>query len=244
MLTSTQSIREIIIAQSSAAAILQRFDIDLCSRANSSLHQVCTELQLSVDQVLEKLEDAASEHGSAPADLESYSLSRLIQHIVRTHHQYVRRELPRLEAMAHKLAGKHGERTPHLTKVERIIEALRAEMFAHLQKEEQVLFPFIAEMDQDSIAVCSPPQACFRTVAQPVAMMISEHESAESLVAEIRDLTNGFTPPEWACPTHIAFCAGLQDFATNLRQHVQLENDLLFPRAIKLEAELNRRSIR
>ena len=244
MATPTQSIRQIVAAQSSAAIVLQRFDIDLCARANSSLGQVCAELQLSVDQVLEKLENAACGQKSIPSDLEIYSLSRLIQHIVRTHHQYVRRELPRLEAAAHKLAGKHGEKAPHLKKVEKVAEELHAEMFAHLQKEEQVLFPFIAEMDQDSIAVCSPPHACFRTVAQPVMMMISEHESAEGLVAEIRELTDEFTPPQWACPTHIAFCAGLKDFAADLRQHVHLENDFLFPRAVELEAKLNRRSVK
>ena len=244
MAISTQSIREIVTAQSSAAVVLQRFDIDLCSRANSSLDQVCSELQLSVDQILQKLEEAANGDGAAPVNFESYSLSRLIQHIVRTHHQYVRRELPRLAQMAHKVAGKHGERAPELIAVEKMLDQLRAEMFAHLQKEEQVLFPFISQMDQDPIAACSTSRGCFRTVALPVSMMIAEHESAEDLVAEMRDLTREFTPPDWACPTNIALHAGLREFAADLRQHVHLENDLLFPRAVELEAELNRRSKR
>ena len=125
MPTSTQSIREIVSNQSSAAAVLQRFDIDLCSRADESLKQACAELQLSVDQVLEKLSDAAAnEPGAEPADLASYSMSRLIQHIVRTHHQYVRRELPRLAEMAHKVAGKHGDRAPELRKIERLLDEL------------------------------------------------------------------------------------------------------------------------
>lgn len=241
MVTATQSIRQILASQSSAAVVLQRFEIDLCSRSDDSLHEVCTELQLSVDQVLEKLSDAAvNEHGAVPAGLDSYSLSRLIQHIVRTHHQYVRRELPRLAEISHKLAGKHGDLAPELREIERILVRLHAEMSAHLQVEEQILFPFIAEMDQNSISG-STPHACFRTVAQPVSMMVMEHESAEGLVTEMRSLTNAFTPPSWACPTHAAFYAGLREFGADLRQHVHLENDLLFPRAIELEAELNRR---
>ncbi len=242
MATSTQSIREIISAQASAAAVLERFDIDLCCHANESLTQACAGLQLSVDQVLEKLADAAAnEHGAAPADLAAYSLGRLIQHIVRTHHQYVRRELPRMAQMAQKVAAKHGNRAPELEKVEELTGLLGGEMFAHLQKEEQILFPFIAEMEQDATGCCTTQRTCFRTVAQPVSMMIMEHGMAENRVAEIRELTHEFEAPAWACASYAALYAGLREFAADLRQHVHLENDLLFPRAIDLEAELNRR---
>jgi regulator of cell morphogenesis and NO signaling len=240
MVTSTQSICEIISSQPSAAAILQRFDIDPCFRADEPLDRACAELQLSVDQVLEKLADgAANENGTAPANFDSYSPSRLIRHIVRTHHQHIRRELPGLVEMAQKLAGKHGDRAPELRRIEKLLGELRADILAHLQKEEQILFPFIAEMDQDSVAGCVVPHACFSTVAQPVAMMIVEHGLAENLVHEICVLTNSFAPPDWACQTHIALCAGLREFAADLRQHVHLENDVLFPRAIELEATLN-----
>ncbi len=238
----TQSIREIVSSQSSAAAVLQRFDIDLCSHADESLKQACAELQLSVDQVLEKLSDAAAkENGAAPADLAGYSLNRLIQHIVRTHHQYVRSELPRLVEMAHKLTGKHGDRAPKLKEVENLLDALHAEMFAHLQKEEQVLFPFIAQMEEEAAGFASPAHACFQTVAQPVSMMVREHESAEGLVAQMRGLTNEFNAPAWACPTHIALYTWLKKFESDLRQHVHLENDILFPRAIEMESALNQR---
>ncbi|HET6170118.1 MAG TPA: iron-sulfur cluster repair di-iron protein [Terracidiphilus sp.] len=242
MPTSTQSIREIVSNQSSAAAVLQRFEIDLCSQANESLKQACTELQLSVDQVLEKLSDAAGkENGAVPADLAGYSLSRLIQHIVRVHHQYVRSELPRVAAMAHKLAAKHGDRSPELKRVEALLDALHAEMFAHLQKEEQVLFPFIAQMEEEAAGFTSPVRACFKTVAQPVSMMVREHESAEGLVAEMRRLTNGFKAPAWGCVTYVALFAELSQFERDLRQHVHIENDILFPRAVEMESTLNER---
>lgn len=242
MPASTQSIREIVATQSSAAAVLERFDIDLCSHADESLHQACAELQLSVDQVLEKLADAeASEAGAAPADPAGLSVSRLIQHIVRVHHQRVRQELPRLTAMAHELAAKHGAHAPELKNVDALLEELRAEMFSHIQKEEQILFPFIAQMDQELRGSCSPAQACFRSVAQPISMMEREHHSAIHIVAQIHSLTNGFEPPAWACATHVAFYSGLRAFEIDLAQHVHLENDVLFPRAMALEAELNSR---
>jgi len=242
MPTLTQSIRDIVSNQSSAAAVLQRFDIDLCSRTDESLKQACADLQLSVDQVLEKLSDAAAnEPGAEPADLASYSMSRLIQHIVRTHHRYIRCELPRLVEMAHKLAGKHGDRAPELKEVENLLGALNAEMFVHLQKEEQVLFPFIAQMEEETAGFASPARACFQAVAQPVSMMVQEHESAERLVARMHGLTNEFKTPAWACPTLVALYAGLDQFKRDLRQHVHLEDDNLFPRAIEMQSALNQR---
>lgn len=242
MATSTQSIREIVSTQSSAAAVLERFDIDPCSHAEESLKQACTGLQLSVDQVLEKLADAASnEPGAEPADLASYSMSRLIQHIVRTHHQYVRSELPRLFEMAHKVAGKHSKRASELEKIEGLLDELRTEMFAHIEKEEQILFPFIAGMEQNAAASCSPPRACFGSVAQPIRMMMMEHDAADRIIEEFRRLTNEFEPPRWACGTYAAFYGGLRAFGADFRQHVHLENDALFPRAIEMESALNER---
>jgi regulator of cell morphogenesis and NO signaling len=242
MPATTQSIREIISTQSSAAAVLQRFDIDLCSHADESLLQACAALQLSVEQVLEKLTDAAaSEHGTGPADLAGYSQSRLIQHIVRSHHQYVRHELPRLGEMARKLSAKHGERQPELMRIDALLEALQAEMFAHLSKEEQILFPYIVQMEEEADGCASQARACFQSVAQPVSMMVQEHEMAEGLVAEMRKLANDFNAPAKACATHIALYAGLHLFESDIRQHVHLENDILFPRAIEMEAALSLR---
>jgi regulator of cell morphogenesis and NO signaling len=242
MPTSTQSIREIVATQASAARVFERFEIDLCLQADKSLDRACAELQLSVDQVLENLANAeAQEEGHLSVDPATLSSERLIQQIVRVHHQYIRQELPRLADMAQKLAGKCSDRAPELKTIAELLEELRAEMLKHIQKEEQVLFPLIAQMDQEIIVVYPPARACFRSVSHPIFMMEQEHESANHIVAELRRLTMDFEPPEWACTTHIALFSGLREFETDLKQHVHLENDVLFPRAIRLEAELNSR---
>jgi regulator of cell morphogenesis and NO signaling len=242
MPTSTQSIRAIVATQASAARVFERFEIDLCLQADNSLDRACAELQLSVDQVLEKLANAeAQEEGHLPVDPATLSSERLIQQIVRVHHQYIRQELPRLAEMAQKLADKCSDRAPELKTVVELLEELRAEMLKHIQKEEQVLFPFIAQMDQESIVVYPPAHACFRSVSHPIFMMEQEHVSANHILSELRRLTLGFKPPEWACAKHIALFSGLREFETDLKQHVRLENDVLFPRAIRLEAELNSR---
>ena len=239
MPTASQSIREILTAEPSAAAVLERFDIDLCSQADAQLERVCAELRLSVDQVLEKLADAESRaNGAVAPDLESYSLTRLIQHIVRTHHQTVRQELPRFAELSQRIASRHGEEASYFEAVARLIKQLHAEMFAHLEKEEQVLFPYVVQLEEAAEDRLPAPSACFSSVAQPVSVMIQEHDSAEAIVAEIRRLTHGFEPPAWACPRNAAFHANLAAFEADLRQHVHIENDLLFPRAVELEAEL------
>ena len=243
MPTSTQSIREIVTQYPSSARVFHRFDIDLCLQADLSLEGACQELQLSVDQVLEKLTDSeAQERGGMASDPATLSLARLVQHIVRIHHLCVRQELPRLAEMAMKLAATRGDRAPELAKVAELIEKLRGEMYTHIQKEEQVLFPFISQMDQESIIAYPPSHACFRSVTHPIFMMEQEHESADHIVAELIRLTNHFEPPSWACATHIALFSGLREFEADLKQHVHLENDVLFPRAIQLEAELKVRS--
>ncbi|MGA2651486.1 MAG: DUF542 domain-containing protein [Terracidiphilus sp.] len=242
MYPSTQSIREIVTTQPSATRVFERFEIDLSSQADNSLEGACAELQLSVDQVLEKLADAQNEESGATApDPANLPLSRLIQHIVRVHHHNVRQELPRLTEMAAKVVTKKGDRAPELRRVTELLEKLHADMLAHIQKEEQVLFPFIAQMDRDSIITYPPAHACFRSVSFPISMMEQEHEAANHIMAELREITQGFEPPEWACVTHIALFAGICEFESDLRQHVHLENDVLFQRAIKLEAELNSR---
>ena len=243
MSTATQSIREIVARHPSAATILNRFDIDLCLQADLSLEGACHELQLSIEQVLEKLADAESkECGVAVVDPSTLSLGRLIQHIVRVHHQSVRLELPRLAEMASKVETKLRDRSPELAKTCQLIEKLHAEMYAHIHKEEQVLFPFISQMDQESIVAYPPDHACFRSVSHPIFMMEQEHESVDHLMTELSRMTNHFEAPAWACATHIALFSGLREFEANLRQHVHLENDVLFPRAIQLEAELRVRS--
>jgi regulator of cell morphogenesis and NO signaling len=219
-----------------------RFHIDLCRQAEKSIDDACAELQLSVEQVLEKLADAeAEEHGSLSVNAASLPMSRLVQHIVRIHHQCVRRELPKLCEMAHELASKRSELDPNLKSIEALLNELRADMFAHIQKEEQVLFSFIYQMDQEATVAYPHARACFRSVSDAISIVMQEHKSANYIMAEIRRITAEFEAPEWACATHIALFNGLRAFEKDLKEHLHLENDVLFPRAIKLEAGLNSR---
>ena len=242
MPSPTKSVREIVSSQPSATAVLQRFKIDLCSQADESLQKACSDLQLSIEQVLEKLSDAAADdHGIVPSDIASYSLNRLIQYIVRTHHQYIRRELPGLVQLANKVGSKYGDRVPELKKLESLVDALRDKLLSHLQKEEEVLFPFLAQLDEDVQVHGLATDIDFSAIAGLISQMVREHEVAMNLLVQIRVLTNDFEPPAWACPTHTALYAGLRSFEDNFTQHLGLENDHLFPRSIESGASLSSR---
>lgn len=243
MATTVQCIRDIVATQPSAAAVLQQFEINLCKQGDISLEDACAELQLSMEQVLDKLESArAAATGSKLVDASAMSLARLIQHIVRAHHQFLRQELPRLEQLAAKIAAKHADQLPNMPRISELISNLRNDMFSHLEKEENILFPYIAQLDEDPLLACIPPQSCFQSVTQPVFMMVQEHELAEDIVDQIATLSHGFTAPEWGCTNMLAFFGSLRELQADLRRHVHLENEILFPKAIELERRLNTRN--
>ena len=233
-----KTIREIAVENPATIRVFERFGIDYCCGGRKSLDAACAELQLDVDQVREKLDEATRHPGDADqVDWSSASLAKVIQHIVRQHHAYVRGESPRLRELAAKVRARHETLHPELREVQTLVDILADEMSAHMLKEEQVLFPFIARMEHDLSTGQPLPPAYFGTVANPVRMMIGEHESAGAILAELRKITNNFQPPADACSSFRGLYAGIADFEKDLHMHVHLENNVLFPRAQELEAK-------
>lgn len=235
-IAGNSTVAEIAVQHPTTVRVFERFGIDYCCGGRKPLQQVCNELQLSLDQVMEKLQQAEGElAGQNIPDWQSASLARLMQHIVRKHHAFVRQELPRLDVMSEKVQTRHGEAHPELAHVRSRVEELSQDLLSHMIKEEQVLFPYIARLEHEA-ALGNPVGACaFGSVANPIRVMTAEHDSAGTLVAEIRRLTSGYTPPENACPSYRALFFALQEFERDLHEHVHLENNILFPRALRLE---------
>lgn len=157
----------------------------------------------------------------------------LADHIERIHHAYLHNELPRLEKMVIKVAKVHGAREPRLNQIKDLFLALSAELTTHLFKEEQILFPMIRQLEASNTL----PMFHCGTVGNPVRQMEFEHDNAGLILAELRKLTDDYTPPEWACNTYRALLAALLTFEQDMHQHIHKENNILFPRAIALERE-------
>ena len=236
MTATTQTVREIALEQPSSIRVFEQFGIDYCCGGRKPLAEACSVNNLEVDAVLAALEAAAQTPAENADDWTGKSLESLSEHIVATHHAYLKRELPRLAMLAGKVVNRHGSTKAELPKIEAALAQLDEELTHHLAKEEAILFPYIAALEKSLATGTLKPRSCFGTVANPIAMMTQEHDSAGTLLAEIRTLSDGFTTPPDACPTFHAFYDGLKEFEQDLHQHIHLENNILFPCAIDLEA--------
>ena len=236
MTATTQIVREIALEQPSSIRVFKHFGIDYCCGGRKPLDEACAAVNVQVDAVIAALEAAAKAPKETVEDWTGKSLASLSEHIVATHHAYVKRELPRLGELAQKVVKRHGETQAELPVIQAKVAQLDEELTQHLAKEEVVLFPYVASLEQAIAEGSTRPHGCFGTVTNPIAMMTQEHEAAGVLLAEIRGLSRNFTTPEGACPTYHAFYDGLREFERDLHQHIHLENNILFPRAIALEA--------
>ncbi len=174
--------------------------------------------------------------GSAE-DWQNQLLADLITHITRTHHVFVREECPRIQALAEKVVSVHGKNHPELLQVQETFSALAEELSVHLMKEEQVLFPYVVRMEESVLAGEPVPPAMFGTVVNPVRMMMQEHDGAGDALRSLRSITGNYAVPEDVCISYKTLYQALQGFESDLHQHIHLENNILFPRAVAMEAK-------
>ncbi len=235
MTVITQSVREIALEQPTAIRVFEQFGIDYCCGGRKPLADACADGEIEINSVLAALEAAEKTPGPEVENWAEKSLERLSDHIVATHHTYVKRELPRLAVIAQKVLNRHGATKAELPVIVGKLAQLDEELTQHLAKEEAVLFPYISALERSVSTGTAKPHSCFGTVATPIAMMTQEHDAAGTLIAAIRRLSGDFTTPKDACPTFHAFYDGLREFEQDLHQHIHLENNIYFRRAIKLE---------
>ena len=234
-LMSERTVRDLASSNPGAARIFESFGIDYCCGGERSLTQACSVAKVSIQEVIDALEQPRGEESDR--DWRAASLTELITHIVEKHHQYVRREIPRLTALISKVASVHGQNHAELEKVELSFRALAEELTMHLLKEERMLFPYIVQLEGAAKSSTRPAPAMFGTVQNPVRMMVMEHDAAGDLLHKMRELTNGYSVPGNGCMSYTMLYQALPEFEADLHQHIHLENNILFPRAMALEAQ-------
>jgi regulator of cell morphogenesis and NO signaling len=207
--------------------------VDYCCGGKKTLAEACHQRGIDPQAFLTQLEDYATTETAPEVNLAALSLTELADHIERIHHAYLHTELPRLEKMVTKVAAVHGEKEPRLMQIKDIFLALSAELATHLMKEEQMLFPMIRQLEASDTL---PTFHC-GTIANPVRRMEFEHDEAGEALRELRQLTDDYTPPAWACNTYRALLDALATFEQDMHQHIHKENNVLFPRAMEMERQ-------
>jgi regulator of cell morphogenesis and NO signaling len=229
------TVADLVARHPAAVDVFERLGIDYCCGGRRALRDVLAERSLKWATVAAEIEAARSTvQADAMQARSDGSLSALTDHIVRRYHEKLRLELPRLTAMGQKVIQAHGERHPEVREVAMVFAGLRAELESHMMKEEHVLFPFIELLESGAGAT----HPMLGRMASPIAVMEAEHDNAGAALAELRSITSAYASPADACATFRGYYEGLAALERELHEHIHLENNVLFPRAQGLEAQV------
>lgn len=213
---------DIVTADPSRARILESFGIDYCCGGQQPLADACAAADVDVDELLTALNAQLGQ----PADWAHFDDAALIEHIVDTHHRFLWDEFPRLSATVDKVTRVHGDNHDELSRVQDIFEKLRAAIEPHLRNEETALFPQIVALGRTAKPVIS------EDLRAALHENVVEHDGAGTLLAELRELTDGYRVPDDACATYTAMLSGLEGIESDLHMHVHKENNVLYPRVL------------
>ncbi len=218
------------------AGVLETFGIDFCCCGATTLASACRERSLSLEEVRDALEESdALCAKSDEVDWSHESLQSLTDHIVASHHTYLREQLPRVGALLEKVVAKHADNHPDLLELRDVHAGLCNELFNHMMKEEQVLFPYIRLLDEALRKGQGVPRFHCGSVRQPIHAMEDEHRCVADALRRMRALTLGFRPPEDACDAYCKLMDDLRSLESDLHLHIHKENNILFPRAAAAE---------
>jgi regulator of cell morphogenesis and NO signaling len=236
-ITDRMTVRELVGRHPATRKVFERHGIDYCCGGGQTLAEAARVHSADLLALLAGLQEALASPPQRPADKQDWfaaGLAQLADHIVSAHHVYMKRALPRIRELLKKVLAAHGERHgAMLRQVQDQFDALEQEISAHLMKEERVLFPFIVELER-SVQSDGRAKAGSGWVAAPIQQMQHEHEHAGSALEAIRHLTDNYALPDDACPTFAALYEELQAMEADLHEHIHLENNILFVRALAM----------
>ncbi|MFN7931495.1 MAG: iron-sulfur cluster repair di-iron protein [Blastocatellia bacterium] len=233
------TVRELAVTLPGATRVFEKLGIDYCCGGSRTLADACVKAKVPVEQVTASLAQAEQTYLAADEfqDWQAATMTTLIEYIVQKHHTYTKEELPRLEKLMHKVAAVHGNQHPELLQLKLLFLSLKEELEPHLMKEENVLFPFLTKLEAALNNQGAVPLSCFGTVQNPIRMMSIEHDTAGDLLKEMRETAQQYTVPPEACMSYQALYQAFIELEADLHQHIHLENNILFPKALAAERQ-------
>ena len=233
-----QIIGELVAQDYRAASVFKKYKIDFCCNGYRTIFEACKKNKINPSSIINDL-DAATQTRETAIDFQSWPLDLLADYIEKKHHRYVEEKTLEIKPYLAKICQVHGEHHPELLIInEEFLECANA-FAVHMKKEELIIFPFIRKMvtTKKNSKLLNKPS--FGTVQNPIAMMMDDHEAEGKRFERIAKLSDDYTPPKDACNTYRVSLALLKEFEDDLHLHVHLENNILFPKAIKMEKELS-----
>ena len=233
-----KSVGDIVADDYRTASVFKAHNIDFCCGGGRSLEEACIKKDINPEELINEL--SGLDNTSAEShNYKNWSMSFLVDYIINNHHQYVTDKLPELEQYMTKVHKVHGKSYDFLGELAKKFDMIKDEMTMHMKKEEQVLFPYVKQLESalENNSQIEDPR--FETASGPIAALTAEHDEAGSLMKDMANLTNNFTPPEGACTTFRVLYQNLSAFQDDLHKHVHLENNILFPKIKEAEKQLD-----
>lgn len=231
------TIGEYVAKDFRTAALFSKYGIDFCCNGNRSIEEACQKKAVTADVLLQEIETVLSSKSDSGIDYNAWPIDLLADYIEKTHHRYVSEKTPILLQFLDKLSRVHGAKHPELLLINELFKGCAGELAQHMKKEELILFPFIKKMVHATLSDELIELPHFETIQNPIAMMMHEHDAEGVRFRKIAELTNNYTPPADGCNTYKATFAMLEEFEQDLHKHIHLENNILFPKAAKLEKD-------
>jgi regulator of cell morphogenesis and NO signaling len=234
VITAETPVRDIVIESPTTIPVLEHFGIDYCCGGKHTLAEACTKRDQSIALVLEELEHLDQGITTPEVQWQTAPLRELIDHIVQKHHTFTREHLVLIRELADKVERRHGAAHLEVHKLNEALVSISAELTHHFFCEENVLFPYMAQLEEKQTSAAHP---IFDNMQQPVTQMMREHDQTGNELRVLREITNQYQPPDYACTTYRALYRAIEDLERDLHRHIHLENNILFPRALQLESE-------
>lgn len=236
----SESVTSIVNNDYRTADVFRKYNIEYCCGGKYPLHIACEINGVDEEQLIQELEEATSEiNTSNTLDFNSWPIDFLTDYIVNIHHHYLRIALPRLLDYVGRFADGHRKKYTYLDELQNIVTLLNRTFIPHLEQEEQIIFPYIRQISHAYYSREPYASLLVRTLRKPIEdIMEHEHNITGKLIHRLRELTNDYTPPEPACISHKVTFYKLREVDNDITRHLHLENNILFPKAIRMEKEL------
>lgn len=236
----TWPVADIVKNDFRTADVFRKYGIEYCCGGKWPLDTACEMKGLDFSKVHEDL-NMVTRNIQVPAsiDFTAWDLDFLTDYIVNIHHQYLKKALPQLEDHISRFADGHRKKFDYLDEMQLIVNKLAKYLVPHLQQEEEIIFPYIRQIVHAYSGKESYASLLVRTLRKPIEeVMHHEHDLVLDSLQRLRELTSNYSVPENSCISHKVTFHKMNEVDNDLVQHISLENDILFPKAMAMEKEL------